>query len=74
MSSKTPVVNSYNGWDDPLEEVIVGTVAMGARPGFAPALSPRPPPGAQPELEHAPAGRPDRRAGGRGSGALKAVF
>jgi glycine amidinotransferase len=39
MYSTTPVVNSYNGWD-PLEEVIVGSVANGARPGFEPALRP----------------------------------
>ena len=39
MSSTTPVVNTHNGWD-PLEEVIVGSVANGARPGFEPALRP----------------------------------
>ena len=39
MPSTTPVVNSFNGWD-PLEEVIVGSVANGARPGFEPALRP----------------------------------
>ncbi|MEV0617682.1 glycine amidinotransferase [Nonomuraea sp. NPDC050404] len=39
MPSATPVVNSHNGWD-PLEEVIVGSVAGGARPGFEPALRP----------------------------------
>lgn len=39
MPSSTSVVNSYNGWD-PLEEVIVGSVVNGARPGFEPAMRP----------------------------------
>ncbi|WP_327733449.1 glycine amidinotransferase [Streptomyces nojiriensis] len=38
-SGGTRVVNSYNGWD-PLEEVIVGSVAGAARVGFEPALRP----------------------------------
>jgi glycine amidinotransferase len=39
MNSTPPVVNSHNGWD-PLEEVIVGSVANACRPGFEPALRP----------------------------------
>lgn len=38
-SVSTRVVNSYNGWD-PLEEVIVGSVANAAKAGYEPALAP----------------------------------
>ncbi|MER6626320.1 glycine amidinotransferase, partial [Streptomyces sp. NPDC000931] len=39
LDDAKPAVNSYNGWD-PLEEVIVGSVANAAQAGFEPALRP----------------------------------